>query len=200
MCAIDGCEKPSKYANGYCSMHYQRWKRHGDHRIVMPGSGGRPRGDEAERFWSKVNKNGPIPAHRPDLGPCWPWTAGCFDAGYGAFYVPDLQRNVGAHVWAYIHEVGPIPPGFELDHLCRNPPCVNPHHLEAVTGRINTLRSENPAAKNATKTHCKRGHPLDEANTFVRKNGHRQCRICKNEWKRRARRPSHSAHHDPIAK
>ncbi len=28
----------------------------------------------ADRFWAKVNKDGPIPAHMPHLGPCWLWT------------------------------------------------------------------------------------------------------------------------------
>ncbi len=29
----------------------------------------------AERFWEKVNKGGPVPEHRLDLGPCWLWGA-----------------------------------------------------------------------------------------------------------------------------
>lgn len=27
------------------------------------------------RFWKKIDRNGPIPAHCPELGPCWIWTA-----------------------------------------------------------------------------------------------------------------------------
>ena len=27
------------------------------------------------RAWAKVNRNGPVPPGRPDLGPCWVWTA-----------------------------------------------------------------------------------------------------------------------------
>ena len=33
-----------------------------------------------------------------------------------------------------------------------------------------------------SKTHCPQGHPYDEVNTVVRANGHRQCRICRNEY------------------
>jgi hypothetical protein len=38
-----------------------------------------------ERFWSKVNKDGPIPASCPELGPCWLWTRSCYYNGYGQF-------------------------------------------------------------------------------------------------------------------
>lgn len=41
-----------------------------------------------ERFWSKVDRNGPVPEHRPDLGPCWLWTAYVDAHGYGVFSVP----------------------------------------------------------------------------------------------------------------
>lgn len=40
-----------------------------------------------ERFWAKVNKDGPIPEHRPELGPCWVWT-GSLSRGY-----PILTRD-----------------------------------------------------------------------------------------------------------
>jgi hypothetical protein len=35
-----------------------------------------------ERFWKKVDKNGPVPAHRPELGPCWLWTGALVGRGY----------------------------------------------------------------------------------------------------------------------
>ena len=38
-------------------------------------SRGRKKEPLGERFWSKVDKNGPIPSHRPELGPCWIWIA-----------------------------------------------------------------------------------------------------------------------------
>ena len=37
---------------------------------------------EQARFWSRVNKDGPVPEKQPDLGPCWLWTAGLNSAGY----------------------------------------------------------------------------------------------------------------------
>lgn len=113
-----------------------------------------------ERFWSKVDKS----------GECWEWTAGKYAWGYGQFSVG--YKKIRAHRWAYEHLVGPIPEGLVIDHLCRNPPCVNPAHLEPVTGAENTRRGGN-----ALKTHCPRGHEYDEANTRYC-HGSRFCRAC----------------------
>jgi hypothetical protein len=106
---------------------------------------------------------------------CWEWTA-CKIQGYGSFSYN--CKKIGAHVYAYTHFVGPIPEGLELDHLCRNPGCVNPAHLEPVTPKVNVMRSENWAALNAKKTYCKRGHPLIPENLQI-KNGHRICLECR---------------------
>src|SRR5687767_3489091 len=54
--------------------------------------------DPLVRFWAKVNKNGPIPEHRPDLGPCWLWTA-ALTKGYGQFRLNG--RMVYAYTFAY---------------------------------------------------------------------------------------------------
>lgn len=127
------------------------------------------------RLWSKVNKDGPVPPHRPDLGPCWLWTAGKTGQGYGAFRAGLALAR--AHRFVYELLVGPIPDGLELDHLCRVHSCVNPDHLELVTHRVNTLRGLAPTALNAKKTHCPQGHPYGEENTRWWR-GHRICRAC----------------------
>lgn len=41
----------------------------------------------------------------------------------------------------YEQEVGPIPEGLAIDHLCRQTSCVRPDHLEAVTYAENLHRS-----------------------------------------------------------
>jgi hypothetical protein len=91
---------------------------------------------EAERFWPQVDFDGP--------GGCWLWTGQANKGGYGAFSVGSRydgnRRGVRAHRWAYEALVGPIPEGLQLDHLCRNPPCVNPAHLEPVTHAENMRR------------------------------------------------------------
>lgn len=138
--------------------------------------------DAASRFWPKVDTNGAIPEHRPDLGPCWLWTASLNNHGYGRFKFGSRRdgssREVSAHVWAYLDAVGPVPPGLELDHLCRVTRCVRPSHLEPVTHRENTLRSEAPSALSARKTHCPQGHPYSGDNLHLRPDGSRRCRIC----------------------
>lgn len=135
-----------------------------------------------ERFWSKVDKNGPVPGYAPHLGSCWIWIAGRDSHGYGHFLFEGKVR--GAHRVAYQWLVGPIPPGLELDHLCRVPACVNPAHLEPVTRRENYMRGLGPTVAGAhqrIKTHCPHGHSYADA--IVWRNG-RKCRICNRERSR----------------
>ena len=131
------------------------------------------------RFWAKVDKNGPVPDYRPDLGPCWMWTAALYSNGYGCFTltIGSLYTTRRAHRIAYEYRIGRIPDGLTLDHLCRIRSGVNPSHLEPVSVRENILRGTSFSARHAAVQHCPRGHPYYEANTTPRKTG-RGCRAC----------------------
>lgn len=131
-CSVNGCPDRA-IKRGYCSKHYQRWRTKGD-----PCKVRRIRGDDLARFWSKVDKNGPVPAHAPHLGPCWLWRGWTLRRGYGRFTV--AKRHWLAHRWIYELLVGPVPEGYQLDHLCRVTGCVRLGHLEVVTGDENIRR------------------------------------------------------------
>lgn len=90
------------------------------------------------RFWSRINKDGPIPAHRPELGPCWVWTGGSYGNGYGAIAVGGHGgKNRLVHRVAYEEQIGPIPEGHEVLHHCDNHPCGRGSHLFTGTQREN---------------------------------------------------------------
>lgn len=71
---------------------------------------------------------------------CWIWQRAIAYSrkGYGVSY--DGKRPMDAHRVMYERHKGPIPEGLHIDHLCRNPPCVNPDHLEAVPQAENSRR------------------------------------------------------------
>ncbi len=177
-CSVDGCERVAK-KRGWCIRHYRAWQRYGEPTIKRNMRGEPPE----QRFWTHVDKAGPVPESRPELGPCWLWTGG-LSGGYGAFSVGGRGKSYPAHRFAYELLVGRIPDGLELDHLCRNTACVNPPHLEPVTHAENTRRGL-AGAHHAAKTHCPDGHPYDEANTG-RCRGKRYCRACQRDRRRGA--------------
>jgi hypothetical protein len=131
-----------------------------------------------DRFWSKV---------LPVESGCWIWIGCVNETGYGYFGIEN-KRTRSTHRHAYMHLVGPIPEGLDLDHLCRVRDCCNPAHLEPVTRLENALRGLG-GWHQASKTHCADGHPFDEANTHWRPDrlNSRDCRACKNLANRRLR-------------
>ena len=142
------------------------------------------------RFWRKVNKT----------DGCWLWTAAKDDNGYGRFREKGRSGPAKlAHVFAYETLIGPVPEGKELDHICRNPSCVNPAHVEPVTHKVNVQRGLSGKVNNpmTAKTHCPQGHPYDERNTYVNRQGKRECRTCHRE-RTRLRRGSIARRRSPY--
>ena len=72
---------------------------------------------------------------------CWNWKRGKNASGYGILMSKGSSGL--AHRVYYELAKGPVPDNRPLDHLCRNPGCVNPDHLEPVTYAINAQRGAN---------------------------------------------------------
>lgn len=71
---------------------------------------------------------------------CWNWLHGKSRGGYAVQRVNGRLTRV-ARMY-YEEKYGPIPDGMVVDHLCRNPGCVNPDHIEVVTLTENTRRGK----------------------------------------------------------
>lgn len=137
-----------------------------------------------KRFWDKVNKT----------ESCWLWTGAITAYGYPKYRTYQHVDAAYRVLWADIH--GPIPKGMELDHLCHSRDlactagpnclhrrCINPAHLELVTGAENLRRAHRMAPT------CRNGHPKTEENIRVRVRSDgsttRDCRECLRAQKRR---------------
>jgi hypothetical protein len=113
---------------------------------------------------------------------CWWWEGSKSNGGYGA--IRHEGSSYPAHRFVYEQLVGPIPEGLHLDHLCRNPACVNPDHMEPVTRSENVRRGIAPALQRQ-KTHCPQGHPYAGDNLYINAaSGSRVCRTCTNAHQR----------------
>lgn len=109
----------------------------------------------------------------PNSG-CWLWTGVISHQGYAI-----VNRKL-VHRLVYERQVGPIPPKWVIDHLCRNRACVNVEHLEAVTHQVNIRRGSAPAIVTANTGICQRGH----VGQLVPRGDHRVCRECSLAGKR----------------
>ena len=106
--------------------------------------------------------------------------------GYGLVWYQERTRTVNLYVHRVMYEnfVGPITEGLEVDHLCFTPECINPDHLEPVTGTVNNERKYG-------KGLCKRGHKLTPDNVYItvqdKVTGRtsKSCKIC-NQMRSRA--------------
>jgi hypothetical protein len=145
---------------------------------VLDGTWGDPR--LPDRIWAKI--------YVCPITGCWLSTYALGRDGYTQVRPPGGGLVRMTHTVVFEALVGPVPPGLQLDHLCRVRCCCNPDHLEPVTGRENLLRGNTFQAANVAKTHCPQGHPYDAVNTMMvgKNKTNRACRECyRQAWRRR---------------
>lgn len=73
-----------------------------------------------------------------DAAGCWIWRGHVAANGRGYTKVGGIPTL--AYRFVYEERVGPIPDGHHLHHLCENPMCVNPGHLEPLTPAAHVAR------------------------------------------------------------
>lgn len=146
-CAVDYCPHEATTA-GLCSRHYTNMRKHGTPEAPHPRPTKGKGGDPIEFIRNKITVTG--------TG-CWEfnawWTT---EGGYGSFSYGG--KNWQAHRWAWVHLAGLKLPeysgaGMELDHICLNPACIRPCHLQLIphaenmrlrTARRNLLENAAP--------------------------------------------------------
>lgn len=187
-CSIDGCVNHAE-KRGWCGTHYQRWRKTGTTDLIAKPKRSR---DDLAYFWSRLNKDGPVPEHDPDLGPCWIWTGATDEAGYGLFYFKEngRQRRTRAHRWILGYLRGKplsreIVGAEDACHKCDNPPCCRPSHLYVGTRKRNVADAvERRRLWQQQVTHCPKGHEY----TYNPSGKHRRCKECENAALRATRR------------
>jgi len=123
-CSVPGCDR-KHLAKGLCALHYDR-KRDGRSFEIKS----RYELTAIDRIMEKVIilQNG-----------CWIYTGKLTSKGY-----PHVRDDKGKMKFAYRivfeHHKGPVPDGFELDHLCKRRACCNPEHFETLSHRENIIR------------------------------------------------------------
>lgn len=179
------CGRPSpQLSRGRCNTCYKRWWKTQTRAGVLV-----LRPSVEERFTARRS---------PQANGCIHWTGFVGKRGYGALSVSGTPTP--AHRVAYELFIGPIPEGMVLDHVCHNRDlscrggasclhrrCVNVDHLEPVDFLENFRRSPLTPTGKPPRPFCGKGHALDDENTYVNREGHRKCKECHREDRRKAR-------------
>lgn len=133
-CSVDGCEK-LLFCKGYCRLHHERWRKHGDPFVVLKGGSRKGSKQRAEDVARRAEANRRPLLQRfeskympePNSG-CWIWLGALHtENGYGQ--LRENRRNINATHVALKLADRPVPTGLFACHRCDTPCCVNPNHL-----------------------------------------------------------------------
>lgn len=129
ICSEPGCSNEVR-SKGLCQPHYDLM------RFGPPAK----KTTAQERFRALMRvTSAPLEPYKPVFGPCWEWSGAITRTGYGNFR--HEGSFVSAHRISYQWAKGALEEGMEVDHVCRVRACVNPDHLEQVTGEENRRRA-----------------------------------------------------------
>lgn len=140
-CQTDPTCKRGVHSRGMCLQHYMDWRAENPELVNSYSKARDPLG--------KLYENTAID---PETD-CYNFTRGLDHSGRGRLWYEGRQHQ--AHKIGYELTFGPVPAGLVLDHLCENPACWNPWHLEPVTQRVNLARSATSVAGKCLR----RNHP-----------------------------------------
>lgn len=116
---------------------------------------------------------------------CWEWVS--LEGGAHNWYPRVRQTKVMNLVCRLVYGERPSEAHQSL-HSCDNKRCVRADHLRWGTQAENVQdmvdRNRGAWVERRKRTHCKRGHPYDEANTYMSSKG-RTCRTCRREAEQR---------------
>lgn len=180
LCSVPSC-LGQRWARGFCTKHYQRWKVTGDP-LKTPGGKFDPENIRLRRiayYWAHVDKQGP--------DECWPWTAKLNAKGYGQ--LRSFTTTVQAHRFGFELVNDSIPAGMTIDHdchtqdvtcpggpTCAHRACQNPAHLKIVTFSENVkggIKRRRLLSGHTPRQVSKRICSIDGCELFV--NSHNLC-------------------------
>jgi len=134
VCSVEGCSRPHQSLD-LCGMHYQQFRTHGG--IVSSTPLRSHSLDESFRLKTEESDSG-----------CLLWTGYRDSLGYGQVRHKGVTRFSHRVAWERVH--GEIPSGFDVNHRCWNPSCVNVEHLELATRQENMRFRPGPNSNNTS--------------------------------------------------